>query len=236
MKSFFIALYFTAMLFIVAFLIADFGYAYPDALFVSSTYLPTIVLAHALTRNIKFRGGVQIFGALLATFGIFILQLLLITLANYAMHRLSYEITMPKIVINPILVFMIFMLYYLPYRLIILRLFKESRAEHEERRMEFVSNRKRINLYVRDILYVESCDTEVWIHTLAGESHRSRTNISSWQRELGDDFLRIHRSYLINLNSLQSIENSTVRLSTGLQLEVSRSYRGAVEEYKSREA
>ncbi len=233
MKPLVVTSYFAVMLFVVAFLVTDFGYSYPDALFISSTYLPTIVLAHTLTGGFKFNGGTNIVGAILAIIGIFILQLLLIALANYALQRLSYEVNVPEIAINPILIFLIFMLYYLPYRLIIDKLFTQSQSERQQRTVEFISNRKRITISIQDILYVESCDTEVWLHTTGGESHRSRTNISGWQRELGDNFLRIHRSYLVNGDSIDSAQREEVTLKGGAKLPVSRSYQQSVADFRA---
>lgn len=231
MKHIVTTLYFAMMLFIVASLIVDLGYEYPDALFISSTYLPTIVLVHTLTNGFKFKGRVNIIGVLLAIIGIFILQLLLITLANYALRRLSYDITMPEIVINPILIFLIFMLYYLPYRLIVGRFFTKSDSEQEERRIEFISNRKRITISVKDIIFIESCDTEVYLHTSRGESHRSRTNISTWQRELNSKFIRIHRSHLINSDYIESVSKEELTLIGGAKLSISRSYQQSVADY-----
>lgn len=231
MKSIITTLYFAIMLFIVAYLIVDFGYTFLDALFISSTYLPTIVLVHYLTNGFRFKSKINIVSALLAIIGIFILQLLLITLANYALTGLSYDIMMPEIVINPILIFLIFILYYLPYRLIVDRSFKESKYEQEERKIEFISNRKRINLYIRDVLFIESCDTEVFLHTTRGESYRSRTNISTWQKELGVSFIRIHRSYIINKNYIDHTSKEEVTLMGGVKLSISRSYQQSVADY-----
>lgn len=217
------------MMFIVALLISDLGYTYLDALFIASTYLPTLVLVHTLTDGLKIRRRIDIITAPLAVIALFILQLLLITLANYSLRRLSYQITMPEIVINPILVFMISMLYYLPYRLIIGRFFKESKADREQRVVEFVSNRKRVKRQVAEILYIESCDTEVRLHTTDGESYRNRTNISNWQRELGDDFVRIHRSYLVNGDFIDRVNREQMTLKgSDVTLPISRSYQSEI--------
>ncbi len=148
-------LYFTLMLFLVATLITDSGYSYLDALFISSTYLPTVAIIHLLSRDVKLKNRAQIIGAISALAAIFILQILLISLANFALSRLSYEITMPKIVVNPVLVLVILLLYYLPYRVLINKIFKKVAGEEELRRVEFISNRKRTTLLVKDILYIE---------------------------------------------------------------------------------
>ncbi len=232
MKSIITTLYFATMLFVVALLIRDLGYSYPEALFISSTYLPTIALVELLSRELKLRTRTSVVEATLAAVGAFILQILLITLANHALHRLSFEMTMPEIVVNPILVFLIFMLYWLPYKFISTKF--TPRENPAERKIEFTSNRKRISIFTRELLYVESRDTEVWLHTSSGESYRSRTNISSWHRELDPDFLRIHRSYLINRSHIQTLSPEEATLNNGIKLPISRSYQQSVMEmYKN---
>lgn len=232
MKSLITVLYFTLMLFLVAFLFRDLGYKYDEALFISATFLPTIVLAHQLSNGFRFKKNENIFALISFIIGVFILQLLLITLANYILGKFFYlfgyleanEDEMPDITINPIWIFMVFMLYYLPYRFIIERIFKNS---DEIRKVEFVPNRKRITLFVSDIIYVESCDTEVWLYTKE-DKFKSKTNISSWERELGESFVRVHRSYLVNKNSVCSLETAQLTLNDGREIPISRSYKDRI--------
>ncbi|MFI3321899.1 MAG: LytTR family DNA-binding domain-containing protein [Rikenellaceae bacterium] len=104
-----------------------------------------------------------------------------------------------------------------------------SKDAHNEssRYIEFISNRKRVKMLVDDIVYIESRDTEVWLHSISGECMSSRTNISSWADELGDGFVRIHRSFLVNTKCIKQITVSEVTLTVGTNLPISRTYRGS---------
>ena len=108
-----------------------------------------------------------------------------------------------------------------------------KRYKSKDRTITFFSDRKSVTLPVADIAYVESNDTEVRIITVSGESHRNKTGIGQWENLLGDDFLRIHRSYLVNiaLSTLTSPDTVTVG---DIQLPVSRKYKESVQhEYTS---
>lgn len=87
----------------------------------------------------------------------------------------------------------------------------------------FVSNRQSVTLARQEILYVESCDTEVWIHTAEG-AFRNKTPISSWGRLLGPEYLRIHRSYLVRLSACTGLDHDNVVLGD-VRLPVSRKYK-----------
>lgn len=89
------------------------------------------------------------------------------------------------------------------------------------------SDRKSVTLQLQDIAYIESNDTEVRIYTISGESFRNKTGISQWEALLGDGFLRIHRSYLTNMDHSTLIDADTISVE-GTCLPVSRKYKEAV--------
>ena len=60
-----------------------------------------------------------------------------------------------------------------------------------------------------------------------GEAYRNKTGISQWENLLGEDFLRIHRSYLVN-RTLSAMQNPEQVCVGGVQLPVSRKYRDRV--------
>ena len=88
----------------------------------------------------------------------------------------------------------------------------------------FYSDRKSVTLPVNDIAYIESNDTEVHIVTLDGESYRNKTGIAQWENLLGEPFLRIHRSYLVNIDQA-SLSSPDSVLIPGKELPVSRKYK-----------
>ena len=103
----------------------------------------------------------------------------------------------------------------------------DRRFKAKDRTVTFFSERKSVTLSLADIAYLESNDTEVRIVTASGESYRNKTGISQWENLLGDGFLRIHRSYLVNIveASLTSPDLVTV---AGKELPVSRKYKEIV--------
>jgi len=72
---------------------------------------------------------------------------------------------------------------------------------------------------------VESRDTEVWVWATNGRKYRNKTGITQWENLLGEDFIRVHRSFVIRKSSVASISNDTVILSDGNEFPVSRKYR-----------
>ena len=73
-----------------------------------------------------------------------------------------------------------------------------GRFREENPSITFYSDRKSVTLSVNDIAYIESNDTEVHVVTLDGKLYRNKTGISQWENLLGEPFIRIHRSYLVN--------------------------------------
>ena len=102
-----------------------------------------------------------------------------------------------------------------------------QRFRKQDRSITFFSDRRSVTLSVADIAYIESNDTEVRIVTADGEVYRNKTGIGQWENLLGDDFLRIHRSYLVNI-SLSALQNPEQVSVGGTQLPVSRKYKERV--------
>ena len=107
-----------------------------------------------------------------------------------------------------------------------------KRFKPKNRTITFFSDRRSVTLPVSDIAYIESNDTEVRVVTVSGETHRNKTGISQWENLLGDGFLRIHRSYLVNTALMTVTSPDTVTVGA-VQLPVSRKYKETVHEYAS---
>ncbi len=89
------------------------------------------------------------------------------------------------------------------------------------------SERKNRRIDCNSILYVESMADYVRIFLDKGEKVISRTNISYLDSKLGDNHLRIHRSYIVNINKIDSYTKDKVILS-GKELPISRTYKDRV--------
>jgi hypothetical protein len=105
----------------------------------------------------------------------------------------------------------------------------DTRFKPQDRTVTFFSERKSVTLRRAEIAYIESNDTEVRVISTSGEAHRNKTGIGQWENLLGQEFLRIHRSYLVNtaLATLSAPDTVTVG---GVELPVSRKYKERVQE------
>ena len=93
-----------------------------------------------------------------------------------------------------------------------------------------MAHTKKVTLDISEILYVESRDTEVWVYATDGRRFRNKTGITQWENLLGDDFIRVHRSYVVKKNAIASVANESVNLQDGTLIPVSRKYKDSVSE------
>jgi DNA-binding LytR/AlgR family response regulator len=89
------------------------------------------------------------------------------------------------------------------------------------------SNKKNIRLRFEDILYVESVKDYIKIHT-ADQKVVAKQTMSAFEAELpSNQFLRIHRSFIINRNHITAFTAKDVELG-GTELPIGVSYKQVV--------
>jgi len=97
-----------------------------------------------------------------------------------------------------------------------------------EQHIYFRSDRKMIKVLLSDIIYIESLKDYIKVVGISG-SVITKQSISSIEETLPKDmFLRIHRSFIIALNKIESYSNELVWLGK-TELPISRMYRHEVE-------
>ena len=79
----------------------------------------------------------------------------------------------------------------------------------------------RIRLPVRDVLYVEAFAHKTTICTTTGDV-AARAPIGELETALGNEFFRVHRSYLVGLRHIRQITKDTVLMDDGRGLPLSR--------------
>ena len=90
------------------------------------------------------------------------------------------------------------------------------------------ADRKNIKVPLDDILYVESLKDYIKVVTKT-KNIVTKQSISSLEEALrGKQFMRIHRSFLVALNKIESFTSDTVEISSH-ELPISRMYRHEVE-------
>lgn len=127
----------------------------------------------------------------------------------------------PLLFSNPIFLFVLLVAFVLPCELLSRWL---RRKLPRSRNITFVSERRKVTLEFAAIVYVESNDTEVLLHTLDGTVYRTRTRISQWEQLLDDRFVRVHRSYIVNAEHVAGVTAQGVVIG-GMPIEFSRKYR-----------
>ena len=86
------------------------------------------------------------------------------------------------------------------------------------------SDRRMLKITFKDIIFIESLSDYLKIH-LKDQSIITRETISAIEAKLPQkDFLRIHRSYIVNLASIESFTNEEM-IVNGKCLTISRSYK-----------
>ncbi len=97
------------------------------------------------------------------------------------------------------------------------------------------SEYKVVRILVHDIIYIEGMSEYLRIH-LASETKPVTVLLSMKkieERLSGSDFMRIHKSYVINLHHITEINRSRIILDNGCDLPVGDSYREALNDYIS---
>ncbi len=222
-----IILYWSVALVLFAIVLSSTGYTFAEALFLASSLLPVAVLFRYLLVQVCFSSRWQgIRNVCFLTLFILTLAFLAVHLAHVIIlfHRQLFttELGVSPILLNPIFLLAMLLLiiagdYFFE------QLIREHLPESEES-ITFNSDRQSVKLQRKEILYIESCDTETWIYATEGRRYRNKRSISAWANLLGRDFIRIHRSYLVRISACQGREGENILIGDA-RLPISRKYK-----------
>lgn len=235
-------LYWALSMLIAAVVVMSAGYSFQESLFMGSMFLPGAIAAKYLLPKVSFKKrseGIQ--GVIYIVLAILVFEFLIIILANNLIqnqrHFLevgrrynyddAYQMPLPGILLNPFFISIIISVLALGGSFIDRWLTKKH--PELETSITFCSERKKVTLLPSEILYVESCDTEVLIHASDGRALRNRTGISQWEALLGPGFIRIHRAFLVNTRYAKLDSTDTVSVAD-TRLPVSRKYQKQLKE------
>jgi len=101
---------------------------------------------------------------------------------------------------------------------------EERQAQLENGYFTIRSNRQTVKVHFDKLVYVESLDDYIKLHLEGGEAHMSKEKISRLEESLPDNFLRIHRSFLVNSRKISSFTRENV-VANGNELPISRTYK-----------
>ena len=85
------------------------------------------------------------------------------------------------------------------------------------------------NYYINDLLYVKAEDHYIRLFIADNKNHFVRGRLSDLETELPPNFIRIHRSYIINRNYVKSFSGDQIQLINGERLPIGRTYRKKID-------
>lgn len=89
-----------------------------------------------------------------------------------------------------------------------------SNLDYRQRGVLLSSSDGAVKVSLADIHYVESQNVYVVVHT-ATEVYRLRTSLTNFSRELDETFLKVHRSYIVNLKYIKKICRTDITMQNG---------------------
>ncbi len=101
-----------------------------------------------------------------------------------------------------------------------------EKGKYEKGTFTIRSERKERTITYDEVLYIESLNDYVKIHLANGESPTTKEKISNLEERLPDQFVRIHRSFLVNKYAIASFNKEEVEVNAEV-LKISRTYKKA---------
>ena len=204
-------------------------YCFSDALFVSMSFVPGCLVLRFLLPHVSFselKKGIRIL--LLVAAAVVLTDMLLVIWCHVMMNgfMMSFHDGFPTILVNP--AFISIVMLVLTGGDYVLSRFLKSRFQDEAHPITFTSDYKKVTLDISEIIYVESRDTEVWVYATDDRRFRNKTGITQWENLLGEDFVRVHRSYVVKKSAIVSVESESISLKGGTEIPVSRKYKDSV--------
>lgn len=160
---------------VIAAIMASLNYNFSHALFLASLYLPALLCLRIAIPQVDFsnkKEGIRNMIFILSSVVIFIMLLMLVANINEGEYP---DCRVHDVMINPLFILLILTAISMPQ--IFLEQWLAKREKLRPQTIDFVSDRRRVSLEMEDIAFVESNDSEVWIHTLDNK-YRTKTTIS----------------------------------------------------------
>ena len=204
-------------------------YCFADALFVSISFVPGCHVLRFLLPYVSLSEQKKgIINLILVVSAVVLTDMLLVIWCHIMMNGflISFYDGFPTILVNPAFISIV-MLVLTGGDYVLSRCLK-SRFQNEAHPVTFTSDYKKVTLDISEILYVESRDTEVWVYATDDRRFRNKTGITQWENLLGEDFLRVHRSYVVKKSVITYVGSESITLQEGTEIPVSRKYKDSV--------
>lgn len=87
------------------------------------------------------------------------------------------------------------------------------------------SERKIVKIALNDIYFIEACGEHIVVHT-EHEKRNIQYKLGEMQSMLNKAyFIRVHRSYIVHIEKIRSIEPERIQLTNNLKIPVGRTYK-----------
>ena len=226
-----ITAYWILMILLTALMLCSLSYTFLESCLLATLLLPGgIIIKFMLPKILLQPVKARIRDLVLLFITALIIEILLIFIGHGIMfsmkHPFYYEPYFEPIVNNMIVnpVFLTLLLILFSGGDYLLDDYLSKHLKQAPKTITFTSDRKPVTLLQADILYVESNDTEVWIHAADGQKYRNKTPISQWENMLGIEFVRIHRSFLVSRAHILRADADTLTLTNQQTLPISKKY------------
>ena len=204
----------------IAVILLSLGYPFALGLLMGSLFLPgTFLVKYLLPKVLKEEGRKRIANAIFLFIAVAVTEFLLIVSVHIWISDQAYP-SIAGVLVNPMFVAVVITLLCLGDWFLSKYI---SSILPEDKTITFISDRHKVSILPSEILYVESNDREVSIYATENRTYRNKTGISQWESILGDDFIRIHRSYVVNREAITFIDKEYVYIGDS-QLPISRKY------------
>ena len=208
--------YWILAVFAVSLLLVGLDYSFGDSFFLGVLLVPGCLATRWLIPKIRSeKKHIRIINTVCVIAAILITDILLIIWYHIFRQESSLWFlsdAMSPMMLNP--VFLGLIMAVIAYCDYLLSDYLRRRFKDEPKTITFTSEYRKVTLSTSEVMYVESRDTEVWIHATNNRIFRNRTPITQWQNILEDGFIRIHRSYLVNQTFVESHDNETVTVGS----------------------
>ena len=228
---------------LIAGLVVSMGFSFSEALLIGVTFLPGVWAARFFLSKISFENRREgILNACFVFLALLVAETALVVATDlyilwlrepekpFSLYTIVDGNTFPDTLFNPVFISVILTLLLVGDWKLARTLEKFFPAEKEP--IRFVSERKAVALRPEEILYIESNDREVTVFASEGRRFRNKTGIAQWESLLGNDFIRIHRSYLVRRSAIYSVSAESLTVG-GVALPVSRKYRDLVRKLRT---
>lgn len=221
--------YWSASVLMISLMLISLGYCFSDALFVSISFVPGCLVLRWLLPYVSFSNRTKgIFNLSFVLLAVILTDMLLVIWCHIMMNGLqvSFYTGFPTLLVNP--AFLSLIMIVLTGGDYVLSRYLKSRFRNEPHPVTFTSDYRKVTLDLSEIIYVESRDTEVWVCATDGRKFRNKTGVTQWENLLGEDFIRVHRSFVVRKESIQETLSDSLTLADGTSIPVSRKYREIV--------